>query len=109
MTEQTSASVPLGSPWWRYKHVWLIIGLLTFAVAASFGLLYASIVIMRSDPVYSDPLHPQDGSAPKVTQANMLPAEEARNHAATGGVGAPDLLKPAPKTQPDTNHEPLDD
>jgi hypothetical protein len=94
MTSQ-SASQP-SNPWWHYGHVWLILGLLAFAVSASFGLLYAAIKIGETDTVYSDPLHPQDGSPPKITQPNMLPAEEARNHAATGGIGAPHLAKPAP-------------
>jgi hypothetical protein len=78
-------------PWWRYGHVWLVLGLLTFAVAASCGLLYAALWISRTDTIYSDPLHPQHGSAPKVTQPNMLPAEEGRNFAVTGGIGAPGL------------------
>ncbi|MDR2990385.1 MAG: hypothetical protein LBU72_00375 [Burkholderiaceae bacterium] len=83
-------------PWWRYGHVWLVLGLLTFAICASLGLVYAAVKIMKTDSVYSDPLHPQDGSPPRVTQANMLPAEEGRNFAATGGVGAPDLKASVP-------------
>jgi hypothetical protein len=97
------------SPWWRYGHVWLLLGLLTFAICASLGLLYAAIKISRSDAVYSDPRHPQDGSAPKVTQPNMLPAEEASHHAVTDGVGAPSLVKPAPKQGNGSAYAPADD
>jgi hypothetical protein len=95
MVQAQFVSKPSG-PWWRYGHVWLLLGLLTFAIAASLGLLYAAIQISKTDTLYSDPLHPQDGSPPRVTQPNMLPAEEASHHAATGGIGAPDLIiKPA--------------
>ena len=99
------------SPWWRYGHVWLLLGLLSFAIAASCGLLYAAVQINKTDRIYSDPLHPQDGSAPKVTQSRMLPAEEARNHATTGGVGAPALVKPAsaPGRDGASSYAPVDD
>ena len=109
MTSQIQSSALKHSvPWWRYGHVWLLLGLLGFAVAASLGLLYAAISASRTDGLYSDPLHPQDGSAPKVTQAHMLPAEEASRHAATGGIGAPSLIRSAPHSGTSPN-APVDD
>jgi hypothetical protein len=92
---QPSAAVD-ANPWWRYGHVWLLIGLLTFAVAASCGLLYAALRISQTDRIYADPIHQRNDAPAKVTQPNMLPAEEASHHAATGGAGAPSLVKPAP-------------
>jgi hypothetical protein len=99
------------NPWWCYGHVWLILGLLTFAVAASLGLVYASVKIMESDSTYSDPLHPQDGSAPRVFDPRMLPAEQGRNFAATGGIGAPALQAstPAPSRHEGSPYDPVDD
>jgi len=109
MIQQIQSSAPEHSgPWWHYGHVWLLLGLLAFAIVASFGLLYAAIKAGETDTVYSDPLHPQDGSPPKITQPEMLPAEEARNHAATGGVGAPDL-SPTPQQKQNSSNEPADD
>ena len=96
MTAQSRPVPERSAAWWHYPYVWLILGLLAFAVAASFGLLYASIRISRVDALYNDPRFPQDGSPARVTQPALLPAEEARNHAATGGVGARSLIKPAP-------------
>jgi hypothetical protein len=99
------------NPWWHYGHVWLVLGLLTFAIAASLGLVYASVKIMETDSVYSDPLHPQDGSAPRVTDPRMLPAEQARNFAATGGIGAPALKAsaPEPNRREGSPYDPVDD
>ncbi|MDR0478272.1 MAG: hypothetical protein LBH31_00390 [Burkholderiaceae bacterium] len=92
MTVQSRFSVveQRSAAWWHYPHVWLVIGLLMFAIIASFGLLYAAIRISYVDTLYDDPHFPQDGSV-HVTQPNLLPAEEARNNAATGGVGAKSL------------------
>jgi hypothetical protein len=116
MTSTTASIQPSApqhsSPWWRYGHVWLLLGLLTFAICASLGLVYVALnTVHKSHPevVYSDPRHPQDGSPPKVTQPNMLPAEEASHHAVTNGVGAPSLAKPAPKQGNGSAYAPADD
>jgi len=109
MTQQIEQSSPeYSGQWWRYGHVWLLIGLVAFAVTASFTLLHFALSINRIDTVYTDPLHPQDGSVSKVERPHLLPAEEARNHAATGGAGAPDL-KSAPRNKQGAGNEPVDD
>jgi hypothetical protein len=94
MNAQTKPVPERSAAWWHYPYVWMILGLLMFAVVASFGLLYAAIKISQTDTLYIVPRFPQDGVV-HVTQPALLPAEEARNHAATGGVGA-GSLKPAP-------------
>jgi len=105
---QSSVSVD-ASPWWRYGHVWLLIGLLAFAIAACVGLAYAALKIGQTDTVYADPRQPQDGSALKVTRPNMLPAQEASHHATTGGIGAPSLVKPENKSGAGGAYAPVDD
>jgi hypothetical protein len=63
-------------PWWRYKMVWLVIGGPLVVVVASFITL--ALAIRHPDPVL-------DTSAAATDPAH-LPALQARNHAATGGV-----------------------
>lgn len=72
-------------PWWRIKMLWLVIGGPVAVVIASFVTLY--IVVSHPDEVLRNPA----GSEPvahKASDAAHLPALQARNHAATGGVGA---------------------
>jgi|GEM_PF-2201122 len=104
MTVPVRPAPERSAAWWHYPYVWMIIGLLMFAVTASFGLLYEAIKISRTDQLYNDPRFPQDGSV-HVTHPALLPAEEARNHAATGGIGA-SSLKPAPTSQDKPNSAP---
>lgn len=81
-------------PWWKFGHVWLVVAGPAIVVVASFVTLYLAITIPDPvDPVYNiqQQVHgqanqfapPDMGSA-----ANLAPATQARNHAATG-VPAP--------------------
>jgi len=72
-------------PWWRIKMLWLVIGGPLAVVIASFVTLY--IIVSHPDEV----LRNSAGTEPvpyKASDAAHLPALQARNHAATGGVGA---------------------
>lgn len=60
-------------PWWRLPIVWMVIGGPAIVVVASFVTL--ALAIRHPDPV----LEHDD------TAKTAMPAEQARNHAATPG------------------------
>lgn len=74
-------------PWWKFGHMWLVVGGPAVVVVASFVTLYLAIII--PDPVIDTRAQATRVAEP-VTGAtpNMAPAMQARNHAATG-VPAP--------------------
>jgi hypothetical protein len=85
----TSVSPDGSQPWWKYGHLWMVIGGPLIVVIASFFTLY--LAVRTPDPVYSD--RPGTRAADDNDgKANLTPALQARNHAATGGAGL------APKT-----------
>jgi len=69
-------------PWWKYGHLWMVIGGPLVVVVASFVTLY--LAIHTPDPVYTD-APGSSHSAGSEAHAYEL-AMQARNHAATGGV-----------------------
>ncbi|MGB3069252.1 MAG: nitrogen fixation protein FixH [Ottowia sp.] len=86
-------------PWWKYGHMWLVVGGPLVVVVASFITLY--LAVSRPDPVYADTpragaqtQQPADGHDPSLT-----PAMQARNHAASPESGKP-LQGMAPARQP---------
>ncbi len=100
-----SAAVRSG-PWWKYPHMWMVIGGPLIVVVASFVTLW--LAISTPDPVYTDAdigrardaaaLQPADEHG----AAALAPAMQARNHAATGGLGRAPAAAPAsaPAAQP---------
>ena len=84
-----TVEVPSG-PWWKYAHMWMVVGGPLIVVVAAFVTLW--LAIRTPDPVYSDTdgvrargaatLQPAD----EPDSAALAPAMQARNHAATGGV-----------------------
>lgn len=78
-------------PWWKFGHVWLVIAGPAIVVVASFVTLYLAITI--PDPVINTPARRQADQADQVvtpdvdSAANLAPAMQARNHAATGVPG----------------------
>ena len=70
-------------PWWRYGHVWLVISGPAVVVAA--GLVTAWIAVGNPDPVLAqdDARRGQDSSLQRAASKTLLPALQARNHAAT--------------------------
>lgn len=86
-------------PWWKYGHMWLVVGGPLVVVVASFITLY--LAVSRPDPVYADApragvraQQPADEHDPALT-----PAMQARNHAASPASGQP-LQGAAPARQP---------
>ena len=81
------AVAPHSGPWWKHPIMWMVVGGPTVVVVASFITLY--LAISRPDPVYSDarrPDAPVVQPADEVGKAELTPAMQARNHAATGGL-----------------------
>lgn len=70
--------------WWKKWHIWLIITGPLVVVIASFYTLYLAITI--PDPAIDD-YYRKGLEINKTLNArsdNMAPAQQARNHAATG-------------------------
>lgn len=70
------------APWWAFGHVWMVIAGPAVVVVASFITLYLALTspntVLESEP---SPQAQHGG-------ANMAPAMQARNHAATGVMPA---------------------
>lgn len=87
MPNPIKSADPVALPWWRERMLWLVLGGPLVVVIASFVTL--TLAIMNPDPV----LQPgRAASAENVagpqkarTDSAHLPAQQARNHAATGG------------------------
>jgi uncharacterized protein len=74
-----------GLPWWKFGHVWMVFAGPAVVVVASFITLY--LAIRTPDPVvtsYGRSSASQDAKPESSASANMAPAMQARNHAATG-------------------------
>ena len=63
-------------PWWRVGMVWLVVGGPLSVVVAS--LVTAAIAVAGAEEVLTRPAPSLDAD-----QAHLLPAVQARNHAAT--------------------------
>jgi hypothetical protein len=71
--------------WWRFPHVWLVLGLPASVVVASFITLY--IAVVGKDPVVDEDYYRKGIEINKTlaqNPASLAPAKDARNHAATG-------------------------
>jgi uncharacterized protein len=73
-------------PWWRYGHVWLVVLGPVVVVVAS---LVTGAVAMKGADVVMD--HPSQVSG---TERGLVPAHQARNHAATPNESVPVRLAP---------------
>ena len=73
-----------GQPWWKFGHVWMVFAGPAVVIVASFITLYLAIKI--PDPVVTSYGQETLSSAARgeASSANMAPAMQARNHAATG-------------------------
>ena len=81
------------TPWWKFGHVWLVVGGPAIVVVASFFTLY--LAISRPDPVTDENYYQKGIDINKTlggTPSSAAPAEVARNNAATG--------VPKPSNQP---------
>ena len=72
-----------GTPWWKHGHVWLLISGPAAVVVA--GLLTAWIAVAGQDPVIDEDYyrHGVEINKQLAHDRAMLPATQARNHAAT--------------------------
>lgn len=83
-----------GVPWWKYGHVWMVISGPAVVVVASFLTFY--LAVRTPDPVIEEDYYRKGvainqtlDSAQRERPISMAPAHQARNHAATGVVPAP--------------------
>jgi hypothetical protein len=89
MSEQSSG------PWWKFPHMWLVVGGPAVVVVASFITLY--LAITRPDPVTDADYYRKGIEINKTLTENassMAPALAGRNHAQTGAAPAP-AMRPA--------------
>jgi hypothetical protein len=72
-------------PWWKFGHVWFVIAGPAIVVVASFITLY--LAITSADGVVDENYYQKGlkaNQSTSVTAANLAPAIQGRNHAATG-------------------------
>ena len=74
--------------WWRYGHVWLVV--LGPAVVVVASLVTGALAWHGADVVLDHP------SQVRGTTRALVPAHQARNHAATLSVPVPDRTAPTP-------------
>ena len=74
-------------PWWSFGHVWLVIAGPLVVVVASFITFY--LAANGQDPVLTKSSAEVDLNAPQA-RTSLAPAMQARNHATTGTLPAPD-------------------
>ena len=67
--------------WWRYGHVWLVV--LGPAVVVVASLVTGALALRGADVVLDHP------SQVRATTRALVPAHQARNHAATPSVPGP--------------------
>lgn len=83
IAQATSAVPP--EKWWKFGHVWMVVGGPAIVVVASFFTLY--LAISRPDPVLDENYYQKGIEINKTlggTPSSGAPAMQARNHAATG-------------------------
>ena len=74
--------------WWRYGHVWLVV--LGPAVVVVASLVTGALAWKGADVVLDHPSQVRGATRP------LVPAHQARNHAATPSVPVPERSAPAP-------------
>ena len=81
---------PSSGPWWKFGHVWLVVGGPLLVVCAS--LITYALAVGHVDPVVDENYYQkgvrinQQSEDHDATSSAHTPAQLARNHAATGGV-----------------------
>jgi uncharacterized protein len=74
-------------PWWTFGHVWLVIAGPAVVVVAGFFTLF--LALRWPDPVVDEDYYRKGIDINKSLEANsasLVPAVQARNHAATGVI-----------------------
>jgi hypothetical protein len=79
------AQITMSKAWWHYGYMWLVVGGPLAVVIASFITLYFAIKV--PDPVVDTDYYRKGIEINKTLYAKrdgLVPAIQARNHAATG-------------------------
>jgi len=88
MTQTMQSNAGAQLPWWKHGYLWMVISGPLAVVIASFVTLF--FVLGTPDPVYQDAPGGQALAPAEDADAHhdgpLMPAMQARNHAATGGV-----------------------
>ncbi|MEY4363920.1 MAG: hypothetical protein RLZZ24_1272 [Pseudomonadota bacterium] len=81
-------------PWWRVGPMWLVVLGPVIVIVAAFVTLF--IAVRTPDPVVADDYYRKglDITKLKPEEAQMMPAMQARNHAATPKSEGPAPTKP---------------
>lgn len=82
-TDNSASELP--QPWWKFGHVWMVVGGPAIVVVASFITLY--LAISHPDPVMDQNYYQKGLELNQKlggTPSSAAPAMQARNHAATG-------------------------
>ena len=82
---QNANTHPTG-PWWKFVHVWLVVAGPALVVVASFITFYLAASGMDTlvDENYYQKGVEINKTLPSDNPASLAPAQQARNHAATG-------------------------
>lgn len=86
MSIAVQAPGPVTLPWWRERMLWLVLGGPLVVIMASFVTL--ALALSHPDPVLSTAQSARTeaaGATGSAVDPSRLPAQQARNHAATGG------------------------
>jgi len=78
-----------GQAWWKFGHVWLVISGPAIVVVAGFVTLYLAVTSPNeivTDATYQQTIETTREKGLKAIPAEIAPALQARNHAATGIV-----------------------
>jgi hypothetical protein len=89
MQKMSNSNLTSPMPWWKFGHVWLVIAGPAVVVIASVITFY--LAASGKDPVVDEDYYRKGIEMNKTLSdnpASLAPANQARNHAATG-VKAP--------------------
>jgi hypothetical protein len=78
---KTRTAAPSPQPWFRHGMVWMLIAGPVLVIVA--GVATAFIAIRSADPVLANDAYEYGQKNDEQAARSLLPAQKARNHAAT--------------------------
>ena len=84
---QPNANPSNSGAWWKFWHVWMVLAGPAIVVVASFVTYY--LAASGKDPLIEENYYRKGVEVSKTLAASpdsLVPATQARNHAATGGA-----------------------